>query len=250
MRIFRNLRSPPTRKPGILLITFPIMKRPTVLINFAITADGKVSTVNRDPARFTSRRDLERLLEIRGRADALLVGRTTLEADNMTMSIPAELKPAFQPLRCVASRKGRFDPSQKVFHSPGGPLHLLASEAPEDYDPSPYESAGAHVHQMSLQKFLHTLVEHHGIQTLLCEGGGTLVRALAELDALDEVHLTWAGHTLFGGAQAPTVTGSPGQHLPASLEFELTHFEPLNNGECFLSYRRKQHRRASIQPAD
>ena len=45
------------------------MTRPTVLINFAISADGKISTVNKDPAHFTSTRDLQRLLKIRGRAD-------------------------------------------------------------------------------------------------------------------------------------------------------------------------------------
>ena len=233
---------------GILQPTFRGMTRPTVLINFAITADGKVSTVNRDPARFTSKLDLERLLEIRGRADALLVSRATLEADNMSMSIPAELHPPRQPLRCIASRSGSFDLTHKAFHSPGGALHLLATEAPEDYDASPYEAAGTIVHRTSLQEFLHTLTEHHGVDTLLCEGGGTLVRALAALDAIDEVHLTWAGHTLFGGAQAPTITGSPGEHLPTSLEFELTHFEPLPNGECFLSYHRKP-RQADAQPA-
>ena len=96
---------------GILQPTFRGMTRPTVLINFAITADGKVSTVNRDPARFTSKLDLERLLEIRGRADALLVSRATLEADNMSMSIPAELHPPRQPLRCIASRSGSLSAS-------------------------------------------------------------------------------------------------------------------------------------------
>lgn len=224
------------------------MSRPVVLINFAITADGKVSTVNRDPARFTSKRDLGRLLEIRGRADALLVGRTTLEADNMTMSIPDELTPPRQPLRCIASRTGSFDLTHRVFHSPGGPIHLLATGAPEGYDPSPYEASGAIVHRTSLQAFLHTLVEDYEVKTLLCEGGGTLARSLAEMNALDEVYLTWAGHTLFGGAQAPTITGALGEHLPASLEFDLTHFEPLDNGECFLSYRRKGHQQTGVQP--
>ncbi|MDP7106530.1 MAG: dihydrofolate reductase family protein, partial [Roseibacillus sp.] len=98
----------------------------------------------------------------------------------------------------------------------------------------------ATVHRCSLQEFLHILATGHQVRTLLCEGGGTLVRALAELDALDEIHLTWAGHTLLGGTEAPTITGPLGDHLPASLEFELTHFEPLDNGECFLSYRRKR----------
>ena len=63
------------------------MTRPTILVNFAISADGKISTVNKDPSQFTSAQDHQRLLEIRKRADALLVGRTTLEADNMSMTL-------------------------------------------------------------------------------------------------------------------------------------------------------------------
>lgn len=76
------------------------------------------------------------------------------------------------------------------------------------------------------------------MERLHCEGGGSLIRSLAELDAIDEFHLTWAGHTLFGGKAAPTPTGVPGAFLPASLKFELSAFEPTSEGECFLSYRR------------
>ena len=220
---------------------WPLMPtpRPKVLLNFAISADGKVSTVNKDPAHFTSKADLHRLLEIRKRADAILVGRGTLEADEMSLTIPPEFKPERQPLRCIVSRSGEFDLGHKVFRSKGGALHLLATEAGPDYESSVYESAGATVHRCSLAEFLASLAEDYAVETLLCEGGGTLVRSLAEQSAIDEIYLTFAGHTLFGGAEAPTLTGHLAEHLPASLEFELTHFEPLENGECFLTYQRK-----------
>lgn len=212
--------------------------RPQILINFAITADGKTSTVRKDPAHFTSKADLQRLLAIRQRADAILVGRGTLEADNMSMTIPGELRPAKQPLRCIVSRSGRFDLTHKVFHSTGGAVHLLATDPPSGFDPTPLTSVGATVHTSSLADFLTTLKQAHQVDTLLCEGGGSLVRALAELEAIDEVNLTWAGHTLFGGAEAPTISGGLGPHLPASLQFELTTFEPQDNGEAFLTYQR------------
>jgi len=220
------------------MVQCPCPMRPRILLNFAITADGKTSTVNRDPAHFTSRADLARLHAIRQRADAILVGRGTLEADRMSLTIPAKQNPAKQPLRCVASRSGHFDLDHKVFHSKGGDLHLLATEAASDFDPTPLTSAGARVHTSTLFEFLETLKRDHEIDTLLCEGGGTLVRALAELDAIDEINLTWAGHTLFGGAGAPNITGGLGSHLPASLAFELTTFEPQEDGEVFLTYER------------
>lgn len=209
-----------------------------ILLNFAITADGKTSTVRKDPAHFTSKADLHRLLLIRKRADAILVGRGTLEADEMSMTIPPEMKPKKQPLRCVVSRSGKFDLDHKLFHSVGGAIHLLVTDPPDDFDPTPLDDAGATVHTGSLADSLHTLHEKHGVETLLCEGGGSLVRALAELGRIDEVNLTWAGHTLFGGAEAPTITGVPGVHLPKSLEFELTTCEPQENGEVFLTYER------------
>ena len=83
--------------------------RPTVLINFAITADGKVSTAQKEPAHFTSKRDLQRLWEIRERADTILINHGTLEANSISMTIPPELKPSHQPLHCVISHSGTFN---------------------------------------------------------------------------------------------------------------------------------------------
>lgn len=203
------------------------MKRPRLSLNLALSADGKISSVARRPSGWTSRDDHARLLELREGADALLVGRGTLEADRMTMKAPGD------PWRCVVSRSGRFDPAHPLFHSPGGPVHLLVTEGAVP------EIPGATVHTGTLAAFLETLAAA-GIGHVHCEGGGELVFALAELDAIDGIHLTWAGHRLFGGQGAPTLGGVPGGFLPATRLFELTAFEPRpENGECFLSYRRK-----------
>jgi len=207
--------------------TGDFVKYPHLSLNLALSADGKISSVARRPSGWTSKEDHARLLELRKGADALLVGRGTLEADRMTM------KAAGDPWRCVVSRSGRFDPAHPLFHTPGGPVHLLVTEGPAPEIPA------ATVHRGSLAMFLETLAAA-GIGRVHCEGGGELVFALAELDAIDEIHLTWAGHTLFGGRDAPTPSGTPGGFLPASREYELTGFEPrLESGECFLSYRRK-----------
>lgn len=204
-----------------------LVKRPLLSLNLALAADGKISSPTRRPSGWTSKDDHARLLELRKGAGALLVGRGTLEADRMTMRAPGD------PWRCVVSRGGRFDPAHPLFHTPGGPVHLLVTEggAPE--------IAGATVHTGSLAAFLEMLAGA-GIGRVHCEGGGELVFALAELDAIDVIHLTWAGHLLFGGRAAPTLTGIPGAFLPASRSYELEAFEPCpESGECFLTYRRK-----------
>lgn len=202
------------------------MLRPTLSVNFAVSADGKISSVARRASGWTSEADHRRLKELRRGADALLVGRGTLEADRMTMTAPQD------PWRCVVSRGGNFDPAQPLFHTAGGPIHLLATEGAKPSLP------GAVGHQGPLAGFLAELAAA-GVRHVHCEGGGALVKALAELDAIDEIHLTWAGHTLFGGLQAPTATGEPGDFLPASRRYELSACElQTETGECFLSYRR------------
>ena len=203
------------------------MTRPRISINFAVSADGKISSVAKRPSGWTSQDDHARLLKLREGADALLVGRGTLVADRMTMKAPGN------PLRCVVSRGGNFDPAHPLFHTEGGPIHLLVTEGAAPQIP------GATLHTGSLAVFLQELAAM-GVRQLHCEGGGELARELAVLDAIDEIHVTWAGHTIFGGRGAPTISGVPGEFLPASREYELVEFDPRpETGECFLSYRRK-----------
>ncbi len=204
---------------------------PQVSVNFAISADGKISGASRQPSGWTSKADFQRLIDLRRPADALLVGRGTLDADRMTMTVPDARR---QPLRCIVSRRGELDAGHPIFAREGGAIHVLVTG-----DARVAALAGVTVHRGGLADFLEFLERDHGVRRVHCEGGGELVRALAAEDLVDEIHLTWAGHTLFGGRDAPTMSGVSGDFLPASRHFELTHFEPrADDGECFLSWRR------------
>ncbi len=204
---------------------------PYLSVNFAISADGKISGASRQPSGWTSEADSARLIALRRPADALLVGRGTLEADRMTMTVPGAKQ---QPLRCIVSRSGKLDEAHPIFTRDGGPIHLLV---PGNAEPDVPDCVT--IHCGTLKDFLAMLVRDYAVRHIHCEGGGELVQALAEDDLIDEIHLTWAGHTLFSGRGAPTLTGVPGDFLPSSRAFDLTHFEPLANvGECFMTWKR------------
>jgi riboflavin-specific deaminase-like protein len=212
------------------------MQRPRISTNLAISADGKITSADRRPSGWTSKKDHQRLRELRQSADALLVGMGTLIADRMTLTCPGRATP---PLRCVISRGRAIDPEHPIFHRDGGPIHLMITG--QKLPPiDPLLAGKLTVHHMSLEKFLDHLKTQLGVQDLHCEGGGELIRSLAEMDAIDELHATLAAHTIFTGATAPTVTGAINSFLPRSITFELKHFEPDSAlGECFLSYSRK-----------
>jgi 2,5-diamino-6-(ribosylamino)-4(3H)-pyrimidinone 5'-phosphate reductase len=207
------------------------MARPRISTNLALSADGKISSSPPRPSGWTSPADHARLLELRENADAILVGRGTLESDRMTLTVPGR---SAQPLRCIVSRTGEMDPEHPIFTKPGGAIHMLVTGELKGG-----ETSGVTIHRGTLGEFLETLGTEYGVGRLHCEGGGQLIRALAELDAIDEFHVTLAGHTIFGGLDASTATGVPGDFLPKSPAFQVSHFESWpTEGECFLSYTR------------
>ncbi|MFM8788795.1 MAG: RibD family protein, partial [Chthoniobacterales bacterium] len=91
------------------------MKLPEVSANFALSIDGKIAARGKGPTSFTSSRDRRRMLELRAESDAVLVGRGTLEADDMPLRLPsAKLRArrtragkSAEPLRVVVSNSGR-----------------------------------------------------------------------------------------------------------------------------------------------
>src|ERR1700748_2579125 len=69
-----------------------IRNRPFVVATFAMTVDGKVTTKNFGPVDFTSREDKLHLFRQRALADAVLLGHTSLERDNVRLGVPTELQ--------------------------------------------------------------------------------------------------------------------------------------------------------------
>ena len=227
--------------------------RPKIHAHFAMTADGKISTKNLTPSQFTSSADKARLGEIRARHDAILAGRGTVSADTMSMRISSEklradrvqrgLPP--EPLRVVISNAGKIDPLWKIFQHNGSPIVILSTtRMPQKLRATLAPLCDLHLYESAcvpLSAALSMLRAEYGVKSLVCEGGGALLRSLAAAGFLDEIHLTLAP-VLFGGAAAPTLTGLPGDFLPRPLEFRLVEINPLGD-ECLLHFKRKTSRR-------
>ena len=221
-------------------------QRPRILLNFAVTVDGKVSTASHTPSGFTSPFDKHRLLEIRSLGDALMVGRNTLEIDKMSMGLPDEaLRRARTkrgqseyPLRVIVSNSGELSPGLNIFQHQFSPI-LIYSTTRMPAARQTELAARAELHlsarnRVNIQEILHHLYETRQIRTLVCEGGPQLANALAELDVIDELFLTIAP-ILAGGTGAPGLLGTPGAFLPSSRKFRLQSMK-VEAGESYLHY--------------
>lgn len=220
--------------------------RPRVIANFAITSDGKISTRARTPSTFTSERDKRRLVEIRAQGDALLVGRNTLATDTMSMRVKDRALQSrrrargqtAEPLRVLLSARGNLDPAWQVFRTPGAPRVVFSTF----HMPAAIRAALAPLCDLHLldadtiplEDVLTALRGIYDVRTLVCEGGPSLLRQLVELDALDTLHLTLAPR-VFGGAEAPTLTGIDPAFLASIHRFRLESFR-VHADECYLRY--------------
>jgi 2,5-diamino-6-(ribosylamino)-4(3H)-pyrimidinone 5'-phosphate reductase len=225
-----------------------IRNLPFVIATFAITADGKVTTKGFGPVDFTSREDKLHLFRQRALADAVLLGHTSLERDNVRLGVPEELQElrikrgrSRSPLRVIISNKGRIDERLKIFQSDVSPIIIFSTKRmPLKNQEALRKKATLHLsdaEHVDLTLMLETLRNQYKVRTLACEGGPTLFRALLEQDAIDQLNLTIAPY-MFGGATAPTLTGLSNKFLPASVPCSLVKMRTIEN-ECFLIYRIK-----------
>jgi riboflavin-specific deaminase-like protein len=212
-----------------------------------MTVDGKITTRTFSPVDFTSREDKAHLIRRRSLGDAVLIGHNTLERDNVRLGIPREeLRKARikrgqapYPLRVIVSNQGKIDSRLNIFQTDISPIVIFSTtRMPRNFRCALMEKATLHLtnsRHVDLVQMLHVLRSEYKIRTVACEGGATLFRALLEQDLVDQLNLTIAPF-LFGGADAPTLTGLNKHFLPRSVHCSLTAMKAVGD-ECFLTYK-------------
>lgn len=227
---------------------------PFVLVNMAMTADGKIATANRAVHSFSSRRDLEHLYELRATADAVMCGARTVEIAGTVLGTGAEkfrrLRGkrglAKHHLRVIVSGSGSINPDAEIFRNCFSPIIVLTTErAPESkLRQLRAVTSGLKIcgrREINFRAALGWLREEWGVKRLLCEGGGELNDALFRAGLVDELHLTICPK-IFGGRSAPTpVEGQGFQRLAEAAPLQIRSFSRVGD-EGFALFRGKRRR--------
>lgn len=214
-----------------------------------MTVDGKITTRQFTPVDFTSREDKQHLFRQRSLADAVLIGHTTLERDNVRLGVSEDLRqerikrgqtPA--PLRVIVSNQGKINTELKIFQWQLSRVLIFSTERmPQPVRAALAGKATLHFSEkpiVDLKEMLQVLRRDYKVRRVACEGGPILFRSMLEQGLIDELSLTIAPY-LFGGAAAPTLTGLSKEFLPASVKCVLKNMRVVGD-ECFLTYRIKK----------
>ena len=227
---------------------------PFVLVNMAMTVDGKITTANRAVHSFSSRRDLEHLYELRATADAVMCGARTVEISRTVLGTGGgqfrkrRLRRGLAEynLRVVVSGGGSINPHAKIFKKHFSPVIVLTTARASKTKLRSLRTIADEVvvcgkREINFAAALGRLRAKWGVRRLLCEGGGDLNAALFRAGLVDELHLTICPR-IFGGSEAPTIADGEGfRRLAEMAPLQIQSFKRVGD-EVFAVFRRTRRR--------
>lgn len=212
--------------------------RPYVILNAAMTLDGKIATAAKDSS-ISSRKDLARVHKLRSNVDAILVGINTILADNPMLS--ARLVNGKNPARVIVDSRARIKLDSKIMRSCDRVLTIIASSAKASKAKlERIRSKGAIPivignSKVDLAKLL-SILKDHGINRLLVEGGGEINWSMLKNGLVDEVMVTVAPRIVGGRNAVTLVEGGGFAKISNGIKLKL-YKVTKNDSEVILFYR-------------
>ena len=220
------------------------MMRPYVILNAAMTLDGKIAT-QIGSSNISGKEDLKRVHELRKECDAIMVGIGTVMADDPRLTVhKIDAYPEDNPVRVVVDSKCRTPESARITNKDARTIIAGANEYKDDFIVSDrYEtfkkrgvdfffSGDKRVDLSLLMSYLH----EEGINKLMLEGGATLNFSMIKAGLIDEIRICVAP-MIVGGANAKTFFDGEGFDLmDEAVKLELTDSYSLGK-DLILTYK-------------
>jgi diaminohydroxyphosphoribosylaminopyrimidine deaminase / 5-amino-6-(5-phosphoribosylamino)uracil reductase len=207
---------------GVRALCAPFLKlvttaRPWVIAKWAITLDGKLATATGDSRWISGEASREIVHRLRGRMDAILVGRGTAAADDPLLT--ARPPGARVATRIVVDSSASLSiDSQLVRTAREAPVLVAVAESSPLPNRAGLEATGCEVlvcpgaTQGKRLDALLTELGRRSMTNVLVEGGAQLLGSLFDANQVDEVH-AFIAPKFIGGATAPGPVAGEGRAL-------------------------------------
>lgn len=217
--------------------------RPHVILNAAMTLDGKIATQT-GSSNISGEEDLKRVHEIRKDCDGIMVGIGTVLADDPRLTVhKINAKPEDNPVRVVVDSRCRTPIDARITNGDSKTVIACANDYKDDFvKTEKYEtfkkrgvkffwSGDKRVDLTSLMSYLH----EEGIDKLMLEGGSTLNFSMIKAGLIDEISICVAPMVV-GGANAKTFFDGEGfDTMDESVKLELVDSYSLGK-DLILKY--------------
>ena len=205
-----------------------------------MTADGKIATKSGSSA-ISSKIDLRRVHQLRKSVDAIMVGISTVLADDPQLTVRFGTAGSKSPTRVVVDSTGRIPSSSKLLKKANELDTIVATSNRVSIDNiRRIENTGAKVlvagrNKVELRKVFRVL-EKMGCKRILVEGGGELNWSVLKLGIADELTITISPRIVGGRSAITLVEGEGYDWISEGISLKLRDVRKHANGEIILFY--------------
>jgi 2,5-diamino-6-(ribosylamino)-4(3H)-pyrimidinone 5'-phosphate reductase len=213
--------------PITLMMTYgnALSMRPRVIVNCAMSPDGKIAGAERRQLRISSPEDMDRVRRLRTECQAILVGAGTILADDPHLTVKG-LPPEKQALRVVLDPRGKVPEDALVLDARARTLVVTLEDCVRQYPGVETVRLGRGT--VDLKALLETLGQR-GVTSLLVEGGGETIHSFFRAGLVD-VYSVFIGDFIIGGRESPTPVDGEGFRVGEHIALRLVSFERLGFG--------------------
>jgi 2,5-diamino-6-(ribosylamino)-4(3H)-pyrimidinone 5'-phosphate reductase len=197
-----------------------IVTRPYVVVNVAMSADGKLSTRERRQVKISGAQDFNRVDRLKASSDAVMVGIGTVLADDPSLTVKGEECRQHRkdrgvdehPARIVVDSRARIPLDAAILHKGDGLRIVAVSEKADKKKIAALKQSATVIVAGEKKVDLAHLMDElgtMGIQRVMVEGGGELIAGLIRAGVVDEIY-TFIGNLIIGGRDAPTLADGKG----------------------------------------
>ncbi len=206
--------------------------RPWVIAKWAMTADGKIASRSGDSRWISSEASRQVVHELRGRVDAILVGRGTVQADDplLTARPPGPRVATRVVLDTGASLSSQSRLAQSARDVP---VLVAVGARSSEVDRQRLRELGCEVYVSegtTHGERVGALLAESGrrrMTNVLVEGGARVLGTLLDAGEIDEVHV-FIAPVLLGGATAPgAIAGEGRASIAEALRLHDAKWRPL-----------------------
>jgi 2,5-diamino-6-(ribosylamino)-4(3H)-pyrimidinone 5'-phosphate reductase len=216
------------------------IKQLKIVINAAMTADGKIATRKGNSA-ISSNADLRRVHQLRNSVDAIMVGISTVLTDDPQLTVRFGTAGSRSPARVVVDSTGKIPSSSRLLKKANEINTIVATSKRITFDNiRRIESTGAKVlvagrNKVELRKVFRIL-EKMGYKRILVEGGGELNWSVLKLGIVDELTITISPRIIGGRSATTLVEGEGCNRISEGMPLKLRDLKRHANGEIILFY--------------
>jgi 2,5-diamino-6-(ribosylamino)-4(3H)-pyrimidinone 5'-phosphate reductase len=208
-----------------------------IIVNVAMTIDGKIATVTGD-SKISSPIDLKRVHKLRAEMDAIIVGISTVIADDPLLTV--RHVDGKNPARVIIDSNGSISLNSRIINTANNVKTMVAvSEKAEQKRITDLEKYNVEVircgkDRVDLKKLFH-LLESRDMKNIMIEGGGEVIWSILKEKLATELNVTIAP-LIVGGRNAKTMAEGEGfKKMAEAINLKLERVERYDD-EVILYY--------------